>query len=244
VIAAVRALRWRWWALATRARLRRLGGRLRLEADGTPRLLGPLHVDTPARAGTLTLRIGRGVTIGRDCVIELLPGTDGTVALGDGVVVQDRVRLQAFGGSIAIGPRTQVRDGVELKARGALTVGERAVLGRHATIHCAQEVTLESAVGLGEKCSITDSDHAVDGSDTCYLDQPVVTAAVRLEHNVLCGTNATILRGAHIGRNSVVAAGAVVTGGEHPSGWLMVGVPATPLKPLATARPDDPPLPL
>jgi acetyltransferase-like isoleucine patch superfamily enzyme len=52
-----------------------------------------------------------------------------------------------------------------------------------------------------------------------------------------------VLRGTTILRNAVVAAGAVVTGGEHPSGWLIGGTPARALKPLSTTQ-DDPALPL
>jgi 2,3,4,5-tetrahydropyridine-2-carboxylate N-succinyltransferase/tetrahydrodipicolinate N-acetyltransferase len=76
------------------------------------------------------------------------------------------------------------------------------------------------------------------------MDQPVHADEVVLGRNVFCATNAVVLRGTRIGANSVVAAGAVVTGGEHPSGWLIGGVPAKPLKSLAGARHDDPSLPL
>ena len=92
--------------------------------------------------------------------------------------------------------------------------------------------------------TITDPDHANDGSDVWFMERPVLAAPVVLECNVFCATNAVILRGTRIGPNAVVAAGAVVTGGEHPSGWLIGGVPARALKPLEAAAHDDPPVPL
>jgi acetyltransferase-like isoleucine patch superfamily enzyme len=240
VIAALRVLRFRWWAFVTSARLRRLGGRLVLETAGTPRLRGPLRVETGPRPGTLTLRLGRGVTIGRDCVIDLADEQDATVELGAGTVLQSRVRLQPWGGAIRVGAEAQIRDGCELKSKGELRIGERVLCGRNATLHCHEAITLGDCVGLGPSVSITDSDHATDGSDTWLLEQPVVAEPVVLERNVLCASNVVVLRGTRILRNAVVAAGAVVAGGEHPGGWLIGGIPARPIKPLPQAEHDDP----
>lgn len=242
--AALRLLRFRWWAFVTSVRLRRLGGRLVLEAAGTPRMRGPLRVETGARPGTLTLRLGRGVTVGRDCVIDLADDSDAIVELGDEALLQSRVRLQPWGGAIRVGASTQIRDGCELKSKGELRIGERVVCGRNATLHCHAAITLGDCVGLGPSVSITDSDHASDGSATWFLDQPIVAEPVVLERNVLCATNVVVLRGTRILRNAVVAAGAVVVGGEHPEGWLIGGIPARPIKPLPQAERDDPSVPL
>jgi acetyltransferase-like isoleucine patch superfamily enzyme len=240
----IRTIRWRCWRLVAAARLRRLGGRLVVEARGTPRLGSALRLETGPGPGTLTLRLGGEVRIGRDCVIDLADGVDGTIELGDGAVLQSRIRLQPWGGAIRIGARAQVRDGCELKSRGELRVGERAICGRNVTLHCHEAVTLGDCVGLAERVTITDSDHANDGSDTFFMEQPVLAEPVVLERNVFCATNVVVLRGARIRCNAVVAAGAVVAGGEHPSGWLIGGVPAKALKPLAAAPHDDPSLPL
>ena len=67
----MRTMRWRWWRLIAAARLRRLGGRLVVDAAAAPRLDGPLRLETGPSPGTLTLRIGRAVRIGRDCVLDL-----------------------------------------------------------------------------------------------------------------------------------------------------------------------------
>jgi acetyltransferase-like isoleucine patch superfamily enzyme len=136
----IRTLRWRWWTLVARARLRRLGGRLVIEARGMPRLRGPLRLETGPRPGTIKLRIGENVTIGRECILDLADGVDGTVELGEGAVLQSRVRLQPWGGAIRIGSRAQIRDGCELKSRGELRLGERAICGRNATLHVEQGI--------------------------------------------------------------------------------------------------------
>jgi len=236
-------VRWLLWKLIAAARLRRLGGRLVVEG-GPPRLDGPLRLECGARPGTLTLRVGRAVRIGRDCVIDLADGVDGVIELADGVLLQSRVRLQPWGGAIRLGDHTQVRDGCELKAKGELQVGERVVVARHSSLHCHQAITIGDDVGLGDRVTITDSDHTNDGSGTPVLQQPVVAAPVVLERNVLCGTNVVVLKGTRIRADTVVAAGAVVTGGEHRSGWLIGGVPAKPLRQLGVGAHDDPSVPL
>jgi len=240
----IRTLRWRCWRLVAAARLRRLGGRLVVEARATPRLRGPLRFETGPRPGTLTLRLGSEVTIGRDCILDLAEGLDGLVELGDGATLQSRIRLQPWGGAIRVAAHAQVRDGCELKSKGELRIGERVICGRNATLHCHESVTLGDHVGLAERVTVTDSDHANDGSDTWFLDRPVIAEPVVLERNVFCATNAVVLRGTLIRCNAVVAAGAVVTGGEHPPGWLIGGVPARPIKPLSATALDDPPLSL
>ena len=225
-------------------RLRRLGGRLVVQAAQTPRVRGALRLETGPDPGTLTLRLGREVRIGRDCVLDLADGVDGTVELGDGAQLQSRVRLQPWGGAIRLGPRAQLRDACELKSKGELRVGEHAICGRNVTLHCHESLTLGERVGLAERVTIADSDHCADGSDTWFMDQPVIADPVVLELNVFCGTNVVVLRGTRILRNAVVAAGAVVAGGEHPSGWLIGGTPARPIKPLSTTEQNDPAIPL
>ena len=237
-------MRFRLWRLIAAARLRRLGGRLVVEAVGTPRLDGPLRLETGPRPGTVTLRLGRAVRIGRDCVIDLADGVDGVLELADGVRLQSRVRLQPWGGAIRLGAHTQVRDGCELKSKGELRVGERVVVARLSSLHCHEAITIGDHVGLGDRVTITDSDHTNDGSGTPVLQQPVVAEPVVLERNVLCGANVVVLKGTRIGADTVVAAGAVVTRGEHRSGWLIGGVPAQPLRQLGVGAHDDPSVPL
>src|SRR5436309_242797 len=78
----MRMLRWRWWCLVAGARLRRLGGRLVVEAAGTPRLLGPLRLEPgprPVLADPVLLErnvfcatnvvVLRGTTILRNAVV-------------------------------------------------------------------------------------------------------------------------------------------------------------------------------
>src|SRR6056297_3189628 len=60
----------------------------------------------------------------------------------------------------------------------------------------------------------------------CTIGHKAMLHGCTLEDNVLIGMGATVLNGAHNGRNSLVGAGALVTEGkEIPEGSLVMGVP-------------------
>jgi acetyltransferase-like isoleucine patch superfamily enzyme len=203
-----------------------------LDVAAPPRLRGLPHVDVDGFPGVLTLRIGRDVQIGRDLVLDLAAGVDGVIVLGDGVTLQDGVRLQPWGGSIRIDAGAQVRDRCELKSTGDLRLGARCVLSRTATLHCHERIDIGPRCAIAERTTIIDSDHGFDGSDTFVLEQPVRSAPIAIGENVFIGTNAVILRGSVVGDRAVVAAGAVLNGGEFPPAHIVAGVPARTLRPL------------
>jgi acetyltransferase-like isoleucine patch superfamily enzyme len=234
----VRTARFNAWVLQTRARLARLGCRFVVEADGTPRFddLPHIAIDRMGEGhGSLTLRIGRDCRFGRDLTLDLWTHTDAIIEIGARCHFQNRIRLQPWGGAIRLGPLVQVRDGSELKSKGEFIVGESTIIGRNVTIHCHERIELGDRVGLAEGVTVMDSDRTHDGSDTHVARQPVLSSPVRVESNVFVGTNALILRGSHVGRNAMIATGAVLTGGEYPEGHLLAGVPASAVRPLQPA---------
>jgi acetyltransferase-like isoleucine patch superfamily enzyme/acyl carrier protein len=240
IAGVVRTLRLRAWVLRTRARLARLGCRLVVETDGTPRFddLPRVVIDTIGGGrGSLTLRIGRDCRFGRELTLDLWTHADGVIEIGDRCYFQDRVRLQPWGGAIRLGAQVTVRDAAELKSKGELVVGGGSGIGRNVTIHCHERIEIADRVNLGEGVAVMDSDHTHDGTDTDVVRQPVVSSPVLVESNVLVGTNALILRGSHVGRNAMIATGAVLTGGEYPERHLLAGVPAQALRPLAPEEP-------
>jgi len=237
---AVRTLRFNAWVLTTRARLARLRCRLVVETDGTPRFDDLPRIVTDAvgaGGGSLTIRIGRDCRFGRELTLDLWTHADSVLEIGDRCQFQDRIRLQLWGGAIRFGAQVRVRDGAELKSKGELVVGADSFVGRNTTVHCHERIELADHVNLAEGVNVMDSDHTHDGSDTYVASQRIVSAPVVVESNVFVGTNALILRGSHVGRNVMIATGAVLTGGDYPERYLLAGVPAQPLRPLA---PDEP----
>lgn len=200
-------LRFRLWCATVGARLRRGGGRLRVEAPHGARMDSYPHVDVEA-GGTVTLRLGRGVKLGRATHLDL--DGDGTLELGDGVVLQHGVRLQLRGGSVRVAPHTQIRDGVVLKSQGELTVGREVVLSYGTVVHCVERIEIGDHCAIAEHVSILDSDHTHHRDERPVLAQPLKVAPVRVGRNVLLGAGAVVLRGAQVDDNTIVGAGAVV----------------------------------
>jgi acetyltransferase-like isoleucine patch superfamily enzyme len=221
------------WALRLRMRLRRRGATLRIE--GRAPFAGAPHVtllDLGSGGGTTLLRFAKGVSLGRDMELVLWTGADNRLEVAAGAYFQRGVRVELRGGAITLGPHTHVRDGAVLKSEGELIVGEEVTVSFGDVLACTERIEIGDLVGLGERVTITDSDHTHDGTGAHYLRQPLRVAPVRLGRNVLVSANAVVLKGADVGENAVIAAGAVVGAGEHPAGWLLAGVPAKPVRQL------------
>lgn len=238
-----RALRFRVWAARLDIELRRNGGRLILDAPHGARLdeLPVIRAIPDGDGdGTLTLRIGRDVSFGMGCVIEVWARGTNTLELGADTLVGDQVRLHLNSGQIKVGRRSQLRDFVRLKSRGELALGERVVLAYSVILHCTERIDIEDMVLVGERSTVIDSDHGFDGGDDYSLDAPLKTAPVYLERNVFVGAGVIVMRGTHIGRNAVVGGGSVVARGNYAGGWLIIGSPARAHKRLPRAPTDTP----
>ena len=227
--AAWRRIRFRIWVAGLRLRMRAAGGRLELDAPhGAVLESMPVVKAYPLGkgGGVFRLRIGADVRIGSLLVIELFARGDNFLALGEGSVIQNSVRLILRDGSIEIGRRTSVRDGAWLKSDGELVLGDHVQISQYDALHCDRRLELGDWVGLAERVTVLDSDHGFDGSDVHFRDQPLAVEPTVIGANTFAAAGAVILRGTRLGKNSFVAANAVVRGGEYEPGSLLAGVPA------------------
>ena len=231
MIARANALRHRLlfacWTTWLRLQLRRRGATLELHAPHGARMDSWPHVDLHAGVRSLRVVIGAHVDLGRATHLDL-HGADNALEIGDHVYLMHGVRLQLRGGSIRIGPHSHVRDGAVLKSDGDLRVGEEVTIGYGDVIACTESIAIGDRCGLGERVTITDSDHTHDGTLAHYLRQPLKITPVVLGENVLVSANVVITRGARIGDGATIGANAVVTAGEYPGGRVYVGAPAKP----------------
>ncbi|MBQ8158202.1 MAG: acyltransferase [Prevotella sp.] len=112
-------------------------------------------------------------------------------------------------------------------AVGDVVIGDRTRIGLHNTI--IGPVTIGSDVNLAQGVVVTALNHNFSIKEETIGNQGVSTAQIIIDDDVWIGANAVILPGVHIGRHSVVAAGAVVTK-DVPPRTVVAGVPATVIK--------------
>ena len=111
---------------------------------------------------------------------------------------------------------------------GRITIGDYVLVSPGTRISASDEVTIGDSVMIANGAYITDSDwHGL--YDRTVRDDEV--APVRLEENVWIGDHALVLKGVTVGRNSVVAARAVVTR-DVPPYVVVAGNPARVVKEL------------
>ena len=99
-------------------------------------------------------------------------------------------------------------------------------------------------ISVGEGSNLQDGvighlsdDLPLEVGDYVTVGHGAVIHACVIEDECLVGMNATIMDGARIGRQSIVAAGTVVPQGmQVPEGSLVAGVPATTRKALSSER--------
>jgi acetyltransferase-like isoleucine patch superfamily enzyme len=244
-LAAERA-RFELWARRLDAALRRAGGRLQLDAPHgahfyeLPSL--EIHPYGPGD-GTLTLRLGRNVMLGRGLILEVWAAAQNTVELGDRATFRAGVRVQMRGGAVRLGDDSRIRDYSLLEASGGeIVLGRSVQFGAGVCLHATERVALGDHVTVGERTSMFDSDHRHDGSDAPVVDQAVAVTPIEIASNTFIGANSIVLRGATVGANCMFAAASVVRGGEYPGGLLYAGNPPQAIRPLrrGEATPDEP----
>jgi acetyltransferase-like isoleucine patch superfamily enzyme len=225
------------WARRLDAALRRVGGRLVLEVPHgahfyeLPAIEVHPYGDSP---GTLTLRFGRHVRLGRGLILDVWAGTDNLLALGDGATFRAGTRVQMHGGTVSIGSHTTIRDYcfIDVSRGGAILIGDDVEIGQQVAFHAVELVQLDDKVAAGERVSIFDSDHRHDGSDVKAPDQAIAVAPVVIGTNTFLGANSLVLRGVTMGPNGMLAAGSLIRAGEYPGGYLYAGSPLRPVRPL------------
>jgi len=106
-----------------------------------------------------------------------------------------------------------------------ISIGNGTYLNRNTEIVAARSVRIGRDCKIAQNVLIMDTDqHALPGQELAI--EPVV-----IEDRVWVGARAIILKGVHIGHDSVIGAGAIVTK-SVPPGSVVVGPAARPIRRL------------
>jgi len=152
--------------------------------------------------------ISSGSVIGERCIIRAGSIIYENVHLGDlvetghNVVIRENTRI---GNGSKVGTGTIIDGNVEIGSNVSI----------QSSVYIPPETKIGNNVFLGPRVVITNDKYPPSKR----------LLGVIIEDNVVIGANSTLIAGIRIGRNSVVAAGAVVTK-DVPPGRVVAGIPA------------------
>ena len=109
-----------------------------------------------------------------------------------------------------------------------ITVGSSVFIGHDCSFTGHAPIAIGDETMLAHKVNLITAGHPVDPETRRAF---VTAAPITIERNVWIGAGATVMPGVHIGADSVVAAGAVVTR-DVPARTVVAGVPARVIKEL------------
>lgn len=172
-------------------------------------------------------RFKSGNTRLRGCTIEFY-GQDGVIELGTDVRLFDcAIILRGTAPNLVIGSETRLR-GVRIVVEDR---GSRLEIGGSTSMTGASLQAMEGgSVRIGRDCMIG-SGATISNSDVHSVIDAVTgerlnhARDVVIEDHVWIGSNARISKGAHIGTDSIIAAGSRVSG-QIPSAVIAAGNPA------------------
>lgn len=167
-------------------------------------------------------RLGRRyAAFGEGALICFPPGDNlgvEHIALGRGALVAPNVTL-----SVGMAPGQPLPHGA---TSPVLRIGDRCLIGRGSHVVAHRSVVIGDDVITGPHCYITDQNHVYADPDAPIGRQWPTEDPVEIGTGSWLGTGAVILPGTRLGRNTVVAAGAVVHG-TFPDHAVLAGIPAT-----------------
>jgi acetyltransferase-like isoleucine patch superfamily enzyme len=190
--------------------------------------------------GPLFGRMGSGVILGKGITLR----HPARIRLGDQVAIDDYVLLDASGpegSSVHLGERVIVsRNSVIQGKSGPLTIGARTDIGCNTIITSpAAGIQIGRSVLIAGNCYIGGSRYITDRLNVPMIDQGIYSKGpVIIEDDCWLGAGVTILDGVHIGKGSIVGAGAVVTK-DLPDYSVAVGTPAGVIRTRNSSAPEE-----
>lgn len=139
------------------------------------------------------------------------------IAIGPGCLIAAQVSL-----SVGMAPGQPLPPGVRSPV---LRLGARTSLGRGSHVVAHRSIVIGDDVMTGPNCYLTDQNHVYADPDVPIGQQWPAEDPVEIGPGSWLGAGAIVLPGTRLGRNTVVAAGAVVRG-EFPDHAVLAGVPA------------------
>jgi len=138
----------------------------------------------------------------------------------------------SLNGIMIIGDKVSIwshigRTQISVSEHASICIGDNTFINTGCILSSRYQINIGKRCQIANQVIIMDSDfHGVEDRDKMESPSPII-----IEDDVWIATRATILKGVHIGKGAVVAAGAVVTK-NVPAYSIVGGVPARVIKTL------------
>ncbi len=138
------------------------------------------------------IRFGDNVIIDDNTVLDGKGESDLTIEIGSGSIIGRNSILSCKGGSIRLADKVNISVNCTLISETLLSIGENVLIAGHCYL-------------------IAGGNHGLDRTDIPILEQPLIEkGGIDIKEHCWLGANVTVLDGVTIGRDSAVAAAAVV----------------------------------
>jgi len=148
------------------------------------------------------------------------------ISIGEGSAIAPTAVLDGKGGPISLGRRCLILPGTMLLPYGGfIRLGDDCSVNPYTLLYGQGGLTIGNGVRIAAHTVIIPSNHISDEPDTPIYQLGLTREGITIEDFVWIGTGVRILDGVTIGKNSIIAAGAVVTK-DIPANVIAGGVPA------------------
>jgi len=161
--------------------------------------------------------IGEGSMLYPQSRVINMKNDERLISIGESTHVLGELLTFAHGGSIVIGDECYIGDSTRIWASSSIQIGSRVLISHQVNIFDNQTHPLPASKRNDHFRTIFSTGHP---ENIDLGEQPVV-----IEDDVWIGCASIILRGVHLGRGVVVAAGSVVTK-DVPAWSIVAGNPA------------------
>lgn len=176
---------------------------------------------------TLLGSVGEGVIFGKNVTLR----HPHKIKIGDGVVINDFVVLDAFGendSGIRIGDQSLISRNTVLNSKGGfIEIGMRTNIGMFCTLFSRDcRVHVGNDVLMSAYCHLMGGgNHSMDRTDIPIAYQGAECLGINIDDNVWLGSGVKILDGCSVGKDSVVGTNSFVNS-DLPEYSISAGLPA------------------
>ena len=182
------------------------------------------------------LKVYKKVFIGSNCTIL----NKGNFQFGSNVTIEHHTILDGyafekivFGNNVKIGAYSNLLSTSHFSKFGkGIKIGNNSAIGDFTHFGAPGGIEIGNDVIMGSYISFHSENHNFSDTSKLIREQGTNSIGIKLGNNIWVGAKVTFLDGCIVGDNSVVAAGAVVTG-VYPNNSVIGGVPAKIIKNIA-----------